>query len=252
MEKDKLKKIEFFGDRFKQEYRGVNDKDKLLNDWKYSLEFFFDHSFMRGRNDELSIKFEEIAIGVLKNTIFEDINYDLELLDKQLLEAGVNNHGDRIMVIESIKFIKNIENNNITAHFVKKLKISEKEAYDELIQIKYVADKIITFYFRELCWKFEIKIKDYGLIFPIDTWVKQIINRLKILDEKILSDEELKKVNNEEVKEKTIKICLENDINPLKFNAGIWYLGKHSLEILLDNLDKLNDFTNEELHLTKY
>ena len=39
--------------------------------------------------------------------------------------------------------------------------------------------------------------------------------------------------------EKAIEVCLQNNIDPIKFNAGIWYIGTHSLEIVLNNLDKL-------------
>lgn len=239
MDKEILKKIESFGDIFKQTYRDKLDKEKLLNDWKYSLEFFFEHSFMRGRKDTLSLKFLDATIKVLEKTIFENLDYDLTNLENQLKENGVNNGSDRVMVIESVKFIKKIQEFNITDYFIKKLKENQEEAYNELISIKFVGDKIATLYIRELCWLFDITLKDYKLIFPIDTWVKQIVNKLKMLNERVLSNEELKKVGELEVKEKAIKVCLENDINPIKFNAGVWYIGTHSLEILLDNLHKI-------------
>jgi len=236
-----LKKIESFGDVFKKEYRSDWSKEKLIKDWTLSLQFFYDHSFMRGRRDALSIRFKELTINVLRDTIFKNLNYDLELLNNQLAKEGVNNKADRIMVIESIRFIKEIKDNNLTTYFVEKLKIDEQEAYNELIEnIKYVGDKITTLYFRELCWMFGVNVKDQKLIFPIDTWVKQIINRLNILDKKRLSKEKLKRIKDSEVKEKAVDICIKYNIDPTKFNAGIWYIGTHSLEIVLKNLEKIS------------
>ena len=68
MDKIILKKIESFGDVFKKEYRSQWKKEELLNDWRLSLKFFFDHSFMRGRRDTLSIRFKDKAIEVLEKT----------------------------------------------------------------------------------------------------------------------------------------------------------------------------------------
>ncbi|MFH1376134.1 MAG: hypothetical protein ABIH25_00705 [Candidatus Woesearchaeota archaeon] len=112
------------------------------------------------------------------------------------------------------------------------MKIDSNDAYDSLIKIKYIGNKIATLYLRELCWLFDIKPNDYTLIFPIDTWVRQIINRLNILE----SSEE--KFNDSEIQKKTIDFCLKNNINPMKFNAGIWYIGKNSLNIVLEEISK--------------
>ena len=217
-----LKKIESFGDVFKKEYHSNWNKDELIKDWRLSLQFLYDHSFMRGRRDTLSTKFKNIAINVLRETTFKDLNYDLESLSHQLAEKGVNNNADRIMVIESIKFIRKIKDNNITTYFVAKLKTNEKEAYDEIRTIKYIGDKIATLYFRELCWMFEVNVKDSKLIFPIDAWVKQIINRLGLLNGEVWSKEKLKNIKDLEVKEKVIGVCLKHKVDIVnQFNLSV-------------------------------
>ena len=235
-----LKKIESFGDVFRKEYRSQWKKEQLQNDWKYSLKFFFDHSFMRGRKDSLSIRFKDKSLEVLEKTFFKDQNFSFDKLKEELKQNGVNNGADRLMVLDTLKFIKNLNDYNITSYVIKKLKENEQEVYNNLKNIRFIGDKIATLYLREICWMFNIKIKNPMLIFPIDTWVKQIINRLKILDGKILSLKELKKVKDSKIKERAIEICLQNNIDPIKFNAGVWYIGTHSLEILLKNLDNLN------------
>lgn len=242
MNKELLKKIESFGDVFKKEYRSQWRKEELVNDWKLSLKFFFDHSFMRGRKDSLSIRFKDKSIEVLEKTLFKDQNFSFDNLKEELKQNGVNNEADRLMVLDTLKFIKNLKDYNITNYVVKRLKENEQEIYEELKGIRFIGDKIATLYLREICWMFDIKIKNPMLIFPIDTWVKQIINKLKILDDKIWSLSELKKIKDSKVKEKAIEVCLQNSIDPIKFNAGVWYIGTHSLEILLNNLNKIENY----------
>jgi hypothetical protein len=238
MDKETLKKIESFGDIFKKEYRSQWNKEQLQNDWIYALKFFFDHSFMRGRKDSLSIRFKDKSIEVLEKTFFKDQNFSFDSLEEELKQNEVNNKADRMMVIDTLKFIKNLDDYNITNFAIKGLKENEQESYDKLRDIKFIGDKIATLYFREICWMFDIKIKNQMLIFPIDTWVKQIINRLRILDgDKILPLIELRKVKDSKVKEKAIEVCIQNSIDPIKFNAGVWYIGTHSLEIVLNNLN---------------
>ena len=98
MNKEILKKVESFGDVFKKEYRSQWIKERLQNDWRYSLKFFFDHSFMRGRKDSLSIRFKDKAIEVLEKTFLKDQESDFENIEKELKQKGVNNKGDRTMV----------------------------------------------------------------------------------------------------------------------------------------------------------
>ena len=74
----------------------------------------------------------------------------------------------------------------------------------------------------------EIKLQDYKLAFPVDTWIFTISEKLNIGSKDL-----------EKIKEIFIKRAIENDICPLKFAAGLWYLGFNSLDILIDKcLDK--------------
>lgn len=42
------------------------DKNALETNWWEALKFFFDHSFARGRSDELSIQYINFTISALK------------------------------------------------------------------------------------------------------------------------------------------------------------------------------------------
>ncbi len=57
--------LEMLGERYKSEYLTVWEKSELeTNSWA-ALKFFFSHSFMRGRRDELSVEYYEFTIKVL-------------------------------------------------------------------------------------------------------------------------------------------------------------------------------------------
>ncbi len=65
-----------------------------------------------------------------------------------------------------------------------------------------------------------LRPEDYYLIMPIDTWVRQVCDKLQI-----------------KADAKAIAIaCQENGVSAIKFNQGAWYLGSHSFSILLDML----------------
>jgi hypothetical protein len=100
-----------------------------------------------------------------------------------------------------------------------------KKAYDELIGIRAISDKIATFIIRDVgLINLEIVNKDYEKAFPVDTWVNKIARKIGCNGESI-----------KEIKSYFIKKCEEANINPLKFAAGLWFLGFHSLDILLEN-----------------
>jgi hypothetical protein len=79
-----IENLETLGKRYKSEHLTIWEKSKLeTNSWQ-ALKFFFSHSFMRGRRDELSMEYYEFTIKVLldyfktvdienPNTLFEEL-----------------------------------------------------------------------------------------------------------------------------------------------------------------------------------
>lgn len=62
-----IKIIERLGEKYCKEYLDIWDKDKLKKNWWCALDFFFNHSFMRGRRDELSNEYHQFTISALEN-----------------------------------------------------------------------------------------------------------------------------------------------------------------------------------------
>ena len=106
------------------------------------------------------------------------------------------------------------------------------KAYNDLIKnIRAVGDKIATFIIRD------IGLLNPGLInskyeyaFPVDTWVRQISKEKFGLEAK---DSEIKKF--------FIEKCKAVRQDPLKFAAGIWYLGFNALDIALECIKTFRD-----------
>lgn len=78
-----IKNIERLGERYCKEYLDIWDKDKLENDWWYALNFFFSHSFMRGRRDELSNEYYQFTISALED-YFSIKSFALDISFKKL------------------------------------------------------------------------------------------------------------------------------------------------------------------------
>jgi len=283
-----IKNIEHFGERYCKKYLDL-DKEKLKSDWWEALKFFFSHSFMRGRRDELSNEYYYFTIRILEDYFSitpENLDKSYEILkeqkkhfDKECIRKFKNdknirkgnsikhqdfkkevaeknpiierlitpkkvevkwnnktynkkiflgNDEDIMMVLDVLKFISDDDKKNIYEYLRSMIANSEvKSAYEELIGMRAISDKIATFIIRDIgLMSSEIKIayEDYNYAFPVDTWVTRIAYKLGCKSKEI-----------KEIKSYFIKKCKESNIDPLKFAAGLWYLGFHSLDILLEN-----------------
>lgn len=130
-----------------------------------------------------------------------------------------------MMVLDVLKFISGDDKKNIYNYLRNMIANSGvKSAYNKLIGMRAISDKIATFIIRDIgLMNPEIKIvdEDYKLAFPVDTWVSKIARKLGC--------------SSEDIKNFFIEKCNNAKICPLKFAAGLWYLGFHSLDILIEN-----------------
>ena len=98
--------------------------------------------------------------------------------------------------------------------------------YKKLIDIRYVGPKTAPLFIRDTVSVHHLEDylsdEDYIFVQPIDTWVWQISKAIG-----------LSAKNHEDLKKVIVDWCLVNGVNPIKFNQGLWYLGTHSLELIL-------------------
>lgn len=140
------------------------------------------------------------------------------------------------MVIDTFDFIDRLPDKNIVRYSNEKIVQGDvKILWYELQKsqseegITSVGPKIASFYLRDLITVLHLqnKVSEKDQIFlqPVDTWVKQIANILRI-DEK----------DPWKAREKILDKCKLAGVSPVQFNEGAWYLGTHSLDLLLEQM----------------
>lgn len=144
----------------------------------------------------------------------------------------LENDKDLLMVMSYFNFITSNNIENIYTYTKKMIKENNiKKVYEELDSVSNIGDKIATFIIRDIGLLNEGLINDdYEYAIPVDTWVMQISNKIGSNIDGSLTD---KKRN--ELKKFLIGICHENNIDPLRFAAGLWVLGYHSLDLVMKN-----------------
>ena len=72
---------------------------------------------------------------------------------------------------------------------------------------------------------------NYNYLLPVDTWIFQVFNIVNTKDYK---------ENINILKRDMIEQCQKNNVDPVYFNQGCWYLGFKSLDILIAHLHEIN------------
>ncbi len=296
-----LKNIENLGETYKKVYLSKWDNNRLEADWWYATDFFFDHSFMRGRVDTVSLeycKFTKIVLrdlfqineipastSILKkySNYFQEYSKLKELkkgnqniigkdrieefnqkfkkniviktlttpINRKELRDGrgicLENDKDLLMVMSYFKHLSSNNIDNIYSDILTKIKQGKiKMAYEELDRIDNIGDKLSTFIIRDIGLLNQglIKDKDYEYALPVDTWVQQMHNRLN--DQNMIQGSLTNKTVGM-IRKWIIDLSTENKIDALKFAAGLWVLGYHSFDILLNNFMEKIVLTDFEL-----
>ncbi|MBC7334405.1 MAG: hypothetical protein H5T85_08160, partial [Actinobacteria bacterium] len=107
-----MKNIERLGERYCRKYLDSWNKERLQNNWWEALKFFFNHSFMRGRRDELSNEYYYFTIRTLED-YFSITNRDLDNSYERLKER--EEHFDKECIL-TFKKDKNLGKGNSVKH----------------------------------------------------------------------------------------------------------------------------------------
>jgi len=156
-------------------------------------------------------------------------------LQQVLLQHKVNKSGDRLMVISTLGFINKLEDLNIVNYAVTNIRKGQTaEIFKELLSICSVGDKIASFFLRDVASVFELEpvltASDYVYLQPVDTWVRQVLEKTGILAESY-NDSKLK-----QLKQMVVDHCLKYNVSPIRFNQGAWYVGANAFDVLFERL----------------
>ena len=255
-----MSKIVHFGERFEREYlckeylscKNV-DVGQLEESWWEALKFFLTRIFYQGRRDDISVRVEKKALEVLGRYFDDPLEREksfhtlkasswnqLKVALQAVIGKGKVGRGRDIdMIIDTFEFISRLPDKNIVRYSGEMIKNNKLEQLWYGLQkskskdgIRSVGKKIASLYLRDLVTilSLEQEVSNDQQIFlqPIDTWVKQIANKIGIEETK--DDMKLRKM--------VIERCRRVNQSAIKFNEGVWYIGSHSLDILLEILMK--------------
>jgi hypothetical protein len=248
----KVKQISKFHKDYEENFLKdrIKNKKLYLSSPKDALFFIFSYSFYQGRIDELSRQFEErarntvnlflenndiLSISAPRITDKDVLKNRYKSLYNKLEENGVNKEGDRLMVLSLINFIQSNNQKNIVKFIIKKIESNAiSEAYKKLDEIYSIGPKVASFILRDIVYIYELEKNlnknDYYFLQPIDTWVHKVSRVIGLINKDKFYKDESKDITNR---------CFEFGVNPIHYNQGAWYIGTHSLEILLRNIKLL-------------
>ncbi len=142
----------------------------------------------------------------------------------------LDNDEDIMMVLDTLNFIVTKANYNVYKYLRQTIEDEGvKTAYEHLIGIRAVGDKLATFVIRDIgLLNPEIVIaSDCKYYFPVDVWVKDVAERIGY---------DVKDTNH--ARQVLIQRCEKLGINPLKLASGLWYLGFRSLDLTIEFLNR--------------
>jgi hypothetical protein len=228
-------------------------KDVYLQDPHQALFLIFSHCFYQGRRDPLSEKFHKIAEDTCRDffiehdyvlqesaqriTKKETLKSKYDHFERLLHSCGLNKEGDRLMVISLINFIQSCPEKNILCHIIERIQSQQlAQIYRELDDVWSIGPKISSLILRDIVYMYQLEeyfkdVNSYSYLQPVDTWVHQVAEKLGMIPSE-------KNIYQGEAVDITRK-CLEAGVNPIHFNQGAWYLGARSIDIVLENLDRI-------------
>ncbi len=229
------------------------EPNKLTNNFWPALDFFLSRACYQGRRDEISVKVYWAAIETLKPKLStSDGASKYQILKKQnwkpveialrskIGKGYVGKARDVDMVLSTLDFISSLPDLNLVRYSVEQIKRGNLEKHYLELQarrsesgIVQVGPKIAGLYLRDIVSLYDLDSKiSYSSAYclqPVDTWVRKLAYRLKIVNEGG-SDQQIQKA--------IVSLCKSKGVSPLLFNQGAWYVGYNAFDIALELLDR--------------
>jgi len=226
-------------DRFRigQEYLQKSYK-KLQDDKEhFDIECILNFKRLKKIGRGNSVKHKDFAKEVAeKNPIVKLLTTCKDAKGRKLNEghnkkACLGNDADIMMVLDVLKFISNEKQKNIYHYLKAKIdRDGAKATYDELKGLRGIGDKLASLLIRDISLINPKIVKNdynyYEKAFPVDTWVRKIAETL---------DCHNKNKKDKDIKDYFIQKCKDSNVEQLKVAAGLWYMGSHCLDILIND-----------------
>jgi len=169
-----MRNIEQCGERYSEDYLHPWHRRGLEDNWWSALKFFFNHSFMRGRSDRLSIQYYSFAIETLQ-TVFSISDENLQISYERL--KGMKEYFDRECIL-SFKKEEGVGRGNSIKHTDFGAKVAEKNP---------IVNHLIT--------KKEVDVTFAGKTYKKEVFLGNDEDVMMVLDVlKLISDNERKNI----------------------------------------------------------
>jgi len=252
-----LTALEVLGKRFFQEYMSAEKRkrSRLCDNWFEAFKFLLSKLYLRGRSNRLAESYFEAMHQCLDDSFASDPAGKLEMfwgrgdiphepqwwmgeaggepfyLNKSSLGSRftpkMGNPNDHQMVLDALRYIYPLKGHNVVMWSLEEIRAGRiREHREELMELYEVGKKLSALYLRDLVYLFDCHLKpdEAKHIQPIDTLVRQVAHAL--LGASGCGG------NAPSAEEWFIDLCVKRD-DYMLLNAGAWYLGKHSFELLI-------------------
>ena len=244
MNEQAIQKVLQFGERFSNEYLPRTWKARLEKDWYGGVALLISRGFYQGRRDEVSEMVERAAGPVLDRNFdgkqFSILNgFDFDALKTELMavigKGKVGKERDAEMVVDMFRFVSRLPAENLAQYSVSAIERGDiRKLYKDLMEITSVGPKIASLYLRDLVDLYDVEGKiapeDLVLLQPVDVWVRKVARKTGIVSDGA-SDSEIQK--------SILEVCKKAGVSALRFNQGVWYLGKNAFDIVVANLETI-------------
>lgn len=244
-----LNRMPELGERYVREYLSEQDPTELVSNWYSAFEFFLSRVLFQGRSDIQSARVLERALRVLGSHFNRQEEFQqeavLELMPELQSELGavigagqVGKSRDIEMILGALEFVRRIESfdHNIVRYAIAKIEGGcAREVYERLQRrhgqkgIRQVGPKVAAFFLRDLVCLFHLEARipeEFQFCLqPIDTWVERISIKAGLTSPS---------VGHGQIQNAILTHCREQRISAIRFNQGLWYLGKHALDLLIE------------------
>lgn len=248
MKDSALKAILDCGTRYRQEMLlPYWVPDELARDWRRAFDFFLGRACYQGRSDNVSYKVDVATREVLAASLYESPDWsDPDFMEfRALLEehvgAGAGKAGkarDVEMILSALRFARALPDHNLVAYSLTRIDAGALGAHYIELQaarapngIVQVGPKIAAFYLRDLVSLYELDARvapaEFAHLQPVDVWVRRLVARLALAEENAPEDV---------MREAIVGVCSQEGCSSLLFNQGLWYLGSHAFDLLLERL----------------
>jgi hypothetical protein len=221
--------------------------EQLAADWCPAFDFFLGRACYQGRRDDVSQKVDDATREVLAASLYAAPDWSdpqftaFRSLLEERVGTGVGKAGkarDIEMVISALRFAMQLPEHNLAAYSTRRVRAGELAMHYVELQaarsprgIIQVGPKIAAFYLRDLVSLFAldgyVTAEDFALLQPVDVWVRRLVARLGLASEA---------APEETIRASIVEVCDAHSCSPLLFNQGLWYLGTHALDLLLERL----------------